>query len=606
MADDISPKWARELVKFLAIKPQFVVTGNIHDVYPAEAGGGVTTLKLMDYLTALLKGQGYALVLSYEPVYGFRLLHGDEELCLRTTGIPLKAGTVKGASLIPAAETIERTVNADLLHTAVIVNFSSRLADLSGNDCNEFFFRLFRHSLGAAPRMAEGEPWPRHNPVLWVFDKENDIPPWYTIDNSRVRHLPIPRPDYLLRRIVAESLARSMPGFEKEEERKRDDTIGAFVDQTGGLQATEVVAIVSLARREGIPFPRVAEAIRMYKLGITENPWSRLDMGKISRAGELLQARVKGQELAVTKSSDIIKRAVFNLAGAQFSTASQRPKGVLFLAGPTGVGKTELAKAITELLFGTETSNIRFDMSEFAHEHADQRLVGAPPGYVGYDAGGQLVNAVRQNPFSVILFDEIEKAHPRILDIFLQILDDGRLTSGRGETAWFSESLIIFTSNLGIYEMSSSGEKRARVSPAMPFAEISASILDAINDFFIYRIGRPEILNRIGNNIVVFDFIREETARRICEKMLHNVVTRLADQHGIAISFEREPFSQLVQECCRDLVMGGRGIGNCVEQVFVNPLSRALFDIGVTRGSGVVVAGIHAEGELWSLKLRKK
>ena len=138
-----------------------------------------------------------------------------------------------------------------------------------------------------------------------------------------------------------------------------------------------------------------------------------------------------------------------------------RPRGVAFLAGPTGVGKTELAKSVTQLLFGDESAYIRFDMSEFSAEHSDQRLIGAPPGYVGYDAGGELTNAVREKPFSVVLFDEIEKAHPRILDKFLQILDDGVLTSGRGDRVYFSESIIIFTSNLGIYSTAADGTRQS-------------------------------------------------------------------------------------------------------------------------------------------------
>ena len=129
------------------------------------------------------------------------------------------------------------------------------------------------------------------------------------------------------------------------------------------------------------------------------------------------------------------------------------------------MGKTELAKTVTSLLFNDESSYIRFDMSEFSAEHADQRLIGAPPGYVGYDAGGELTNAIREKPFSVVLFDEIEKAHPRILDKFLQVLDDGVLTSGRGERVYFSEALILFTSNLGIYRLNEQRRARAERRP---------------------------------------------------------------------------------------------------------------------------------------------
>jgi len=134
----------------------------------------------------------------------------------------------------------------------------------------------------------------------------------------------------------------------------------------------------------------------------------------------------------------------------QHSSESSKPRGILFLAGPTGTGKTEIVKAIAEALFEDEKTLIRFDMSEYTAEHSDQKLFGAPPGYVGYDNGGQLTNAVKNNPFSILLFDEIEKAHPNIMDKFLQILEDGRMTDGQGNTVYFSETLIFFTSNVGI------------------------------------------------------------------------------------------------------------------------------------------------------------
>ncbi len=209
---------------------------------------------------------------------------------------------------------------------------------------------------------------------------------------------------------------------------------------TDGLLLTDLNAIAQLGRSEGVSFDRIGDAVRRYKVGVTEDPWRKIDRRKIETAPDFIRERVKGQDHAITHVLDIIKRAV---TGVGAPRRGGRPRGVVFLAGPTGVGKTELAKTITSLLFGDESAYIRFDMSEFGAEHSDQRLIGAPPGYVGYDVGGELTNAIRERPFCVVLFDEIEKAHPRILDKFLQVLDDGVLTSGRGDRVYFSEAFIV-------------------------------------------------------------------------------------------------------------------------------------------------------------------
>jgi DNA polymerase III delta prime subunit len=601
MHEVTAPLWARELGRFIPIKPQFVLWGNIYDVYPFPCEGGVTTLRLQEYLNRTLTDLGYGLLLSWEPIYGFSLHKGDPELGKRMTGETFRPGESWPCTLTRCAELIEKLLTSNEGHGAVVINFSSRIPDITGNDMHEFYYRMFRLAQTAVPKMLPGGGQPRHHCIIWILDKENDLPPWYTINNPKIHTMAVPLPDFAARRAVAVTLSKSLAGFGELTVEQQEKSNSLFIDQTSGLHTAEIVSIVSLARREEIPFSRISDAIRLYKLGVPENPWAKLDLKKIAGADQLLQERVKGQQSAVQRASDIMKRAVFNLSGAQYARHSQRPKGVLFLAGPTGVGKTELAKAITELLFGSDTSCIRFDMSEFAREHADQRLVGAPPGYVGYDVGGELTNAVRQNPFSVLLFDEIEKAHPRILDIFLQILDDGRLTSGRGETVYFSETLIIFTSNLGIFETTADGVRRARVSPSMPYDEIRSKVMEAISSFFTYQISRPEILNRIGENIVVFDFIREQVAREIFKKMLQNVLYALTDQYRISVTFEEAAIQRLFEACCAELSMGGRGIGNKLEEVFVNPLSRLMFQLEATAGDRIHLLELRQEEGSWSL-----
>ncbi|TAN45470.1 MAG: ATP-dependent Clp protease ATP-binding subunit [Nitrospirae bacterium] len=603
MDRNIVPKWAREIVRFMSIKPQFMLWGNVYDVYPMELGGSVITFKMIDYLRRMLTENGYGMVVAYEPLYGFTLLEGDPDAFKSITGESPGKDKTFACTVGKAVEMIERLVENEREYCSVVLNFSSRIPDIAGNDINEFYFRMFRLAQTAVPRMTGNDSAPKFNLAVWIMDKENDVPAWYTLDNPKIKNLAVPKPDYPVRKTIVENLSKNIDKFNELDEAKRQEGISIFVDQTNGLHGTEIVSIVALAKREGVPFGEIAEAIRMYKLGIVENPWSKIDMGKIGDAGPLLSKRVMGQDLAINKASDIIKRSVFNLSGSQYSKFSQRPKGVLFFAGPTGVGKTELAKAVTELLFGSETSYIRFDMSEFAHEHADQRLVGAPPGYVGYDVGGQLTNSIKQDPFSVVLFDEIEKAHPKILDVFLQILDDGRLTSGRGETAYFSESLIVFTSNLGIYEVTPDGRKIQKVGPDMSYEDINKSILGSIEDFFKYKIGRPEILNRIGDNIVVFDFIRPAVAYRILDKMLRNVIYKIEDTHKVGIDISEGALAKLREACCSDLGMGGRGVGNKLEDVFINPLSRALFEDRSKGRDRLTITDVLKKDTIWELVL---
>lgn len=215
------------------------------------------------------------------------------------------------------------------------------------------------------------------------------------------------------------------------------------------------------------------------------------------------------------------------MSGLQHSSHT-KPKGILFFAGPTGTGKTETAKTLAEKLFGDESCCIRFDMSEYGQSHSDQKLLGAPPGYVGYEAGGQLTNAVRENPFSILLFDEIERAHPSIFDKFLQILEDGRMTDGQGNTVYFSECIIIFTSNLGIFTRNAMGSREANVTSEMEYPEVQKKVRQAIENYFKLELGRPEILNRIGENIIVFDFIRQPVAEIILDAQVNKIIKNLA------------------------------------------------------------------------------
>jgi ATP-dependent Clp protease ATP-binding subunit ClpA len=225
------------------------------------------------------------------------------------------------------------------------------------------------------------------------------------------------------------------------------------------------------------------------------------------------------------------------------------------------------------LVFGQEEALIRFDMSEFSQEGSETRLIGAPPGYIGHDSGGELTDAVRARPFSVLLFDEIDKAHGRILDKFLQVLSDGRLTDSSGDTVFFTDTIIVFTSNQGVLDTSGidpeteEGAKRYQ-----------AVVRAAVEDHLANRLGRPELLGRIGDNIVVFLPISPTVGAQLAESFLDNILRRVRAATGHEVAIDPAVRRQLVELATADLAKGGRGIGLELESEFVNPLARALFE----------------------------
>lgn len=600
-------KWVKELVRSVAINPQFMLWGNIYDIYPLQTNQGLKPLRLNQYLAEVLANEEYDLVLYFEPLFGLTILHGSEEDAQLVSGENIYRDKPTNMTLLKFIVTLERIdLNKDIA-TATIFNFSSRNEQSFSNEIlNEFYYKAFRILHNSTPKKTINSNSVKYNVLIYLFDKDNDIPAWYTTNNPKIKSIPIPKPDLNSREIIIQQLSRRINGYSDLEETKRHLNETLFIEQTNGLYISEILSIISLAVKEKVPFENIGQAINMYKLGIVENEWEKVSKEKLIDSENILSKRVMGQMAAIGKTSDILKRAYFNLSGSQYSKNSNRPKGVMFFAGPTGVGKTELAKAITELVFGSENNYIRFDMSEFSQENANQRLVGAPPGYVGYETGGELTNAVKENPFTVILFDEIEKAHPKIMDIFLQILDDGRLTSGRGETVYLSETIIIFTSNLGVYGITDDNQRVVNTHIEMDYKTIQQSILSSISDYFKFKLQRPEILNRIGENVVVFDYIRPEIAQNIFSKMLSSVLGNLQENHKISIEFDLNIKAILEKACLEDLGMGGRGIGNHLENVFINPLSRILFELDMKSNETLIINNISQIEAKWIISASKK
>lgn len=601
-AQTVSPRWLRDLINLLPIRAQFVVSGNIRDSFLLSASDGPALLPLQRALWESLKAQGYGCLLVYDPADGIRAYPNEapvRELAQRLFDLKLAAGS-QMLSLESLGALMKKLAAQKEVRCALLLDFASRLTrqpDHLAEPEHRFFVAAEKLSLFAAPILPQGGGKPLYNPIIWLVNRPQDLPSWFALDSERVASLTVARPDYETRQAAARLLAPLFAGFDAATEAAREEFIKRFTNGSEGMSLTALSDITELASRRELGLADIDDAIRCYTLGDLENPWRKDYLrGRIREAGPFIEERVKGQRAAVVKTLDILKRSAMNLTGAQARSGGSRPRGVLFFAGPTGVGKTELAKTLTQLVFGDERAYIRFDMSEFSEEHSAARLLGAPPGYIGFDAGGELTNAVREKPFSVALFDEIEKAHPRILDKFLQILEDGRLTDGRGDTAYFSETILVFTSNLGIYGEDDNGRRVQLVRPGDPYVTVESRVREAIAEHFKYRLGRPEILNRIGDNIVVFNFITPEVARQIFIGMLKNVRRRLQDEFGLELGITEAVASTLLARCIQDLANGGRGIGNQLESAFINPLARALFAQELEGKSKVTVTG-YSEAE---------
>ncbi|PKM00899.1 MAG: type VI secretion system ATPase TssH, partial [Gammaproteobacteria bacterium HGW-Gammaproteobacteria-6] len=322
--------------------------------------------------------------------------------------------------------------------------------------------------------------------------------------------------------------------------------------------------------RNKVTDEEIAEVVSKWT-GIPVSKMLEGERDKLLRMEDMLHTRVIGQHEAVVAVSNAVRRSRAGLADPN------RPSGSFLFLGPTGVGKTELCKALAEFLFDTEEAMIRIDMSEFMEKHSVARLIGAPPGYVGYEEGGYLTEAVRRKPYSVVLMDEVEKAHPDVFNVLLQVLEDGRLTDSHGRTVDFKNTVIVMTSNLG------SAQIQELVGD--PDAQ-RAAVMDAVAHHF-----RPEFINRI-DEVVVFDPLGREQIAGIADIQLGRLRKRLAERE-LSLELSQEAMDKLIA-IGYDPVYGARPLKRAIQRWIENPLAQQILSGQFAPGSSVKA---RVEGE---------
>ena len=585
--------WLENFERQAMIRRALIVSGNIIDLAFNRADN-LTPINRV--ITESLKALGFTHVIYYSRLSGISGISSGEWQNLTETNIQAEQGTfydmgdldsgnndqdpfapnatLRGATTLSVEDffsTVQTVMTKSQRKIAFIVDWSNYLFGQVNalSEAERAWLQQIASSLRDAEVPATPDEMKQPQSLLiFLCSGSSALPPSVYLNNPLFAQINIPLPN--LEERQAAILARTHQFSLLENPTQGSKALQEFVTQTDTLTLRDIDNLVRLSRQQSSPMS-LSNLISLYRYGKRQSPWEQLNYQRLKETVNTLQQRVKGQNQAIEAVNKILIRAFTGLSGLQHSAKARTPKGTLFFVGPTGVGKTELAKSLAQFLFGDEDACIRFDMSEFNHEHADQRLVGAPPGYVGFEEGGQLTNAIKARPFSRLLFDEIEKAHPRILDKFLQILEDGRLTDGKGETVSFADTFIVFTSNIGASE----------IQPSDDTEEIAIQFKDAVTSHFSRELKRPELLGRIGEaNIIPFNFMQDlEVKKAIAKAKLKPLEDRLKEKWGIeALLFENE--NKALETIVRQArpQEGGRGVLNVLIKSLFDPLADFLFE----------------------------
>lgn len=616
--ETVNSRWITDFEKQLMRGKHMLLYGNIHDQFIWQG----QYMTLPNYVTGHFQRLKYDIVVSYDPVDGFSFptkemekrfnelarkrleaanpgLTGDDapdpaappeqsaaQDSTDLTAPPPRRRTATSARPVSNRRVDPQTAFARLRHVMsqgeISVAAMVNLGDMLTSDANRYAETernsviILQKAMLEAAVILEGPLAGYRNTLVLTAGELRRVPEWLYIDLPVVSIISCGRPDKDERLQFISNFHSGFYAWEQIAPEECDELFDEFADLTDNFQAWDLEALRRTSWVERIPITDLRSLIDYFKFGLRDDPWEELGRDKVAKAHEFLSARVIGQPFAVDAVCRMLTSARVGLSMSGSSNRRAKPKGVFFFVGPTGVGKTELAKAVTELVFGDERAFARFDMSEYKEEHAAEKLAGAPPGFVGYDEGGQLTNRVMERPHSILLFDEVEKAHPRVLDKFLQILEDGRLTDGKGQTAYFNQSAIIFTSNIGASQLYSEVRERGG---DISFEEVQLYFQEQVRDYFANRINRAEIYNRLGDSIVPFDVLRPDFVVAIGRKFINSLKRNCLEKYGIVLATDESIERELLAEMQRNdnLLLGGRRIKTSLETLLEHPLNSWIF-----------------------------
>ena len=592
----------KKIARSIGIKKCVIIEGNVGDVFLSESGRIVT---LRDYLTEVARTMNYRQCVYWDRIDG-AVDAIDGSVSSLNTGTDV---TVEGENYEldldddPALDSSTQSnqprfqkiseffpvvyaTMTDLSKKALfILNYSDFLFTTASIPDEE---RDAVTLLAKAIRERKIQPYEldcNESCVVIISSKSSLLPLNLYQANPEVEIISLSRPDRDERKLLLEKISdgfdlRMKPG----ETLQSDANFANYIDLLDDVTNREIVQLARLSRKN--PKLSFEKLFYLFRYGEKDNPWEKLDSQKLKNIRRILSESVIGQDEAIKKIELTVIKAFMGLTGLHKSSSRAMPKGVFFFVGPTGVGKTELSKALAKFLFGDEQACIRFDMSEYGQENSDQKLIGAPPGYVGYEEGGQLTERVRRRPYSIVLLDEIEKAHGNVFNLLLQVLDEGRLTDGNGRFVDFRNTVIIMTSNAGTRQLKDFGRGVGfnTSSSSLMLNEQDKEHARQIVQKALSKQFSPEFLNRL-DEIITFDQLDLAAIKQIIDVELKGLYKRIGELgFQIELSDDAKAF---VAEKGYDVQFGARPLKRAIQNYIEDGISDLVVNGELPLGSTI-------------------